>query len=199
MLEEFSADTLLWKVSTHDDKRAFRALFEAYYAPLCVYAKRFIDDRATREDLVQDAFFSIWEKRKSIIAHTCAKNYLIACVRNNCLGHLRRSGYLQKYKDKAARNPPEYAEHGEQLFTLQELQELLEKTLKKLPEEYRLAFVMNRFEGKSTTEIAEYMHVSTRTVERYYNRAIEILKDELKDYLPPKSLLLIFLLCGIEI
>ena len=56
--------------------------------------------------------------------------------------------------------------------------------MEKLPTEYRLAFEMNRFENKSIEEIAEIMGVSSRTVKRYKSRAIEILREELKDYLP---------------
>lgn len=59
----------------------------------------------------------------------------------------------------------------------------------KLPPEYRLAFEMSRFEQKSTVEIAEAMGVSVKTIERYRNKATEILREELKDYLP----LLLFL------
>ena len=67
---------------------------------------------------------------------------------------------------------------------LNELETLLEQTLAKLPTEYRIAFEMSRMEGKSMDEIAETMGVSVRTVERYRNKALDILKKELKDYLP---------------
>ena len=60
----------------------------------------------------------------------------------------------------------------------------LYQTLEKLPPEYRLAFELNRLENKSIEEIAEIMGVSCRTVKRYKSKAIEILKKELKDYLP---------------
>lgn len=70
-----------------------------------------------------------------------------------------------------------------------ELRDLQAKALAKLPPEYRLAFEMNRFEQKSTVEIAEAMGVSVKTIERYRNKATEILREELKDYLP----LLLFL------
>lgn len=54
----------------------------------------------------------------------------------------------------------------------------------KLPETYRLIFEMSRLENKSNVEIAETLNIPLRTVERYKAKAIEILKKDLKDYLP---------------
>ncbi|MDR1936986.1 MAG: RNA polymerase sigma-70 factor, partial [Tannerellaceae bacterium] len=182
---------LLWHVSVNDDSHAFRLLFERFYAPLCLYAKRYIDDRPTREDIVQDVFSTVWEKRKYILPNTSARNYLISCVKNNSLNYLRKEGYLQEYQDRVKADIPLYTEDRDELYNLQELQDLLARTLEKLPEAYRLAFWLSRFEDKSTAEIAEMMNVSVRTVERYRQRATEILRNELKDYLP--FLLLYFL------
>lgn len=182
-------DLLLWNISMNDDKHAFRTLFEYYYAPLCLYAKRYIEEKAIREDIVQDVFFTVWEKRKLIEVNTSAKSYLIASVKNNSLNYLRKQGYHREYQIKMTEKPPVYSENIDDLYNLQELQKLLADTLKKLPEEYRIAFIMSRMEDKSSSEIAEKLGVSIRTVERYRNRAIEILKNELKDYLPMSIIL----------
>lgn len=177
-------DYLLWSISNKDDQTAYRSLFEQYYVALCQFARRYIDDQETREDIVQDVFFTIWEKRKTISPTISARNYLVTCVRNLCLNYLRDQGYKQDYETNIQKRIPAYVENQDDIYTLQELRELLDKTLAKLPPEYRLAFEMNRFENKSIEEIAEIMGVSDRTVKRYKSRAIEILKEELKDYLP---------------
>lgn len=176
-------DLLLYNISTHDDHPAFRRLFELYYPALCLYAKRFIDEKQTREDIVQDVFFSVWENRQRIHVQTTARSYLVTCVRNHCLNFLRRQN-MESYDVLGKENVPVYAENANDLYTLSELQQLLTHALAKLPEEYRRVFEMNRFEDKSYGEIAETLHLSTRTIERYKNKAIEILKKELKDYLP---------------
>jgi RNA polymerase sigma-70 factor (ECF subfamily) len=177
-------DALLWHVSVNDDSEAFRLLFERFYVPLCLYAKRYIADRPTCEDIVQDVFSTVWEKRKLILPNTSAKNYLISCVKNNSLNYLRKEGYLLEYQDRVLAELPLYAENRDELYNLQELQELFARALENLPEVYRLAFLLSRFEDKNTAEIAEMMQVSVRTVERYRQRAIEILREELKDFLP---------------
>ena len=60
-------DFLLRQITTEDNKLSFQRLFELYYPALCIYTKRFISDRETREDIVQEVFSSIWENRKRIV------------------------------------------------------------------------------------------------------------------------------------
>ena len=176
-------DFLLRQITTEDNKLSFQRLFELYYPALCIYTKRFIPDRETREDIVQEVFSSIWENRKRIVIRTSARNYLITATKNHCLNYLQRNH--EEYVDKLPQEQiPIYADSGEELYTWEELQTLLREALAKLPENYRYVFEKNRFENKSYGEIAEDMQISIRTVERYKNKAIEILKTELKDYLP---------------
>ena len=180
--ESEQIDFMLRSITLHDDEVAFRYLFEHYYASLCLFAKRFIDDRETREDIVQEVFFHLWERRKQISVTGSAQNYLLTSVRNLCLNYLRRQEVQQPFEDSIFDQPDD--EEGDRLIQLRELEELLEQTLAKLPPEYRLAFELNRMEGKSLDEVAQRMGVSMRTVERYRDRALALLHTELKDYLP---------------
>ena len=61
---------------------------------------------------------------------------------------------------------------------------MLSEALDKLPENTRLIFEKNRFEGKKYTEIAEEQQISVKTVEAHISKALKILRVELKDYLP---------------
>lgn len=178
-----NVDLLLEQITTEDNRLAFHRLFELYYPALCMYAKRFITDKETREDIVQDVFFAIWENRSRISVKTSARSYLVTCARNHCLNYLQRN-HERYYESLIQEQIPIYAESSEELYTWEELQTLLRQALDKLPENYRLAFEKNRFENKSYGEIAEEMQISIRTVERYKNKATELLKTELKDYLP---------------
>ena len=71
-----------------------------------------------------------------------------------------------------------------------ELERLFEQALAKLPDEFRLAFMMNRSEGKSHKEIAAELHVSPQTANYRICQALRILRKELRDYLPLLLLLL---------
>ena len=180
--ESEQIDFMLRSITLHDDEVAFRYLFEHYYPSLCLFAKRFIDDRETREDIVQEVFFRLWDKRKQITVTSSAQNYLLTSVRNLCLNYLRRQEVEQPFEESVFDQPDD--EEGDRLIQLRELEEQLAQALAQLPPEYRLAFELNRMEGKSLEEVAQRMGVSTRTVERYRDKAIALLQTELKEYLP---------------
>lgn len=182
----------LWDFSLTDEV-AFRKMFEHYYASLCVFAKHYIQDLNTREDIVQDVFCALWLNRKKIDYSTPISNYLITSVKHHCLNYLRKTSKQHIEDEVAIEKLPIYADRHDHLYLLQELEDLFNKTLATLPEEYRIAFEMSRIEDKPVAEIAGRLGVSVRTVERYRNKAIEILRNELKDYLP-----LIFMIGGIK-
>ena len=92
-------------------------------------------------------------------------------------------GYKQNYIDAYLAKNADQSDYDE-FYLLTELQKLLDEALAKLPQTYRLIFEMSRLENNSNTEIAEKLNIPLRTVERYKAKAIEILKKDLKDYLP---------------
>ena len=66
---------------------------------------------------------------------------------------------------------------------------MLYETLQKLPESHRKVFAKSFREGKKQTEIAEEVNTSIKSVNRYRQKTLEVLKEELKDYLPTLLLL----------
>ena len=69
-------------------------------------------------------------------------------------------------------------------YQITELRELLKKAINKLPDSYRQAFVMHRFQHMSYKDIAEQAGVSSKTIDYRIQQALKILRKELKDYLP---------------
>ncbi len=179
----------LWNISLNDEE-AFQQMFEHFYANLCLYAKRFIPDLRTREDIVQDVFCSVWINRKKIDYNIPVRNYLVTIVKHHCLNYLRKTNKQEFVNAVEIEKLPIYVEDNEGMFLLKELEEMFSRILAGLPTEYRIAFEMSRIENKSSNEIAEVLGVSVRSVERYRNKAVEILKTELKDYLPLLYILL---------
>lgn len=163
------------------DKVAFKEMFEFYYPGLCIYANRFLEDLLVCEDIVQDVFCSVWVHRKNLDHTLSVKSYLLTSVRNHCLNHLQRKKDNTKIGDVENLY---VTEDTDELILLHDLEQMLAEALSKLPTEYRIAFEMSRIENKSVEEIAAKLNVSPRTVERYRNKALDLLKKELKDYLP---------------
>lgn len=166
------------------DEKAFKTLFSLYYPPLCIYAKRYIDSKAAREDIVQDVFAVLWEDRKKLSITGSIRFYLVAAVRNHCLNYLRREGLQRNYREAAIDSNLSGRQDMDDIYLLTELYELLDKALAKLPDTYRLVFEMHRMEGRNYEEIAETLNISVRTAKRYKSQVMDILRNDLKDYLP---------------
>ena len=86
---------------------------------------------------------------------------------------------------------PVYENEPDSVYTLDDLYRMLYETLNKLPESYRTVFIESFFNGKTHAEIAEELNLSVKSVNRYKQRTIELLRNELKDYMPLLALILI--------
>jgi RNA polymerase sigma-70 factor (ECF subfamily) len=175
----------------HDKEKIFSELFKRYYVPFCLYAKRFIDDADLREDLVSEVFTALWDRiEHNEFQPDTVVGYLRVSVQNACLNQLKHSRYVQDYAEQLAGRAPLYEEIPDTLYTEEKLWELLLETLNKLPSEYRKAFIDSYYYGKTHAEIAAEMEVSVKSVNRYKQKAITLLREELKDWLPLIALLL---------
>lgn len=179
--------------SRNDSKElAFRRLYEEYYAPFCLYAKRFIDDKDAREDLVSDVFTSLWDRMDTFDLNSdTAIGYIKMCVRNTCLNFLKHQEYEWNYAENIQKKTPVYETEPDSVYTLNELYRMLHEALEKLPENYRIVFMKSFFEGKTHTEIAEEMSLSIKSINRYKQKTMELLRNELKDFLPLIFILLL--------
>lgn len=78
----------------------------------------------------------------------------------------------------------QYLLHDTDYYQLEELQKVMKQAIEALPPSYREAFVMHRFQQMSYKEIADQLHVSTKTVDYRIQQALKQLRTDLKDYLP---------------
>jgi RNA polymerase sigma-70 factor (ECF subfamily) len=185
--ESINIDGLFWKIALQDDEEAFRTLFLHFFTPLCVFSMRYISNRETCEDIVQNAFLKIWKNRKFIEINNSGRNFLITTVKNICIDYLRKQENEHIRNGKLAENN-EY--QSEDVYSVVELEQMLTAALSKLPENVCAVFRMNRFEGKTYAQIAEEQNLSIKTIESYMSKALKLLRIELKDYL---SFMLLFL------
>lgn len=177
-------DYLFEQIIFNDSEQAFQKLFFDFFGPLCVFAHRYISERAKCEDIVQEVFFQIWKNRRKIIITTSARNYLITNVRNACIDSLRREelekSYIEKSSTKSEADPSDIMT----LLSVSELENNINIALAKLPGNVRHTFELSRFEDKTYNEIATEMKISVKTVESHIGKALKLLRIELQEYLP---------------
>lgn len=167
-----------------NNKVVFDFVFTYYYSGLCAYARRWVMEEDTAEDLVQDFFVHLWIEGHRLEITSSLKSYLFASIRNMSINYLKHNQVKQQYENYITDLDSESLQSTEWEFAEAELTELVKKAMKKLPPRCCEIFRLSRFEGKNNAAIAEMLGISKRTVELQISNALKILRTELKDYLP---------------
>lgn len=175
-------DEILLLALRHSDKKAYAELFRAYYPMLCAYCHKFVSLEDS-EEIVQDVLFWLWESRKELVIEKSLSQYLFKMVYHKAMNRIANELAVHKANTMFFEQTQKMLEEID-LYQFEELQELLRKAIQNLPESYREAFVMHRFQHKNYKEIAELLKVSSKTIDYRIQQALKILRDKLKDYLP---------------
>ena len=164
-------------------------VFRDYYKPLVRYGTTFLKDSDEAEDVVQQVFVSLWEKRSQQDIHTSVRALLYKAVHNACLNRIKH----QKVRRVYAEDWKATQEQSAVTDTVQakELDEKIHAAIGSMPEQCAKIFKMSRFEQLRYQEIADQLGLSIKTIENQMGKALRIIREELKDYLP---LLLLFLI-----
>jgi len=184
MKEDLRYDRLFSKAALLDSEEAFKELFFEFFPTLCVYASKIVDDNETARDIVQEVFFNIWKNRKKIELESSFRNFIVTAVRNQCTDILRKRTVIDRFATRSPSTMEPSEQSPEEIYTINELEQIIGKAIQKLPPNIREAFDMNRFKGMTYNEIAQQMSLSPKTIEAYISKALSILRVELKDYLP---------------
>jgi RNA polymerase sigma-70 factor (ECF subfamily) len=162
--------------------QAFEKLFREYYQMLCRYAVRLVDDADTAEEIIQDLFYTLWEKRTELKINTSVKSYLFSAAHNRCLKFIQHHAVEQKYRNYFLKNGSEIDSEPNDSVNVAEIQQIINQTLDNLPERCSRIFRLNRFEGLKYFEIAEKLSISVKTVEANMGKALRVLRRNLKDF-----------------
>jgi len=161
------------------DEKTFSNLFREWYQSLTNFAFRYVDDEQKAQDLVQDAFVSIWNNRSSLQIKSSIKNYLFTTVRNNSLAYLKR---MEAEKGVVGISLQLFPEENEMEIELNRinLKVKIKRAMTQLPPKCMEAFKLCKFEGLTQEEAAKHMGVSVKTIEKQVAKAYKILRPLLK-------------------
>jgi RNA polymerase sigma-70 factor (ECF subfamily) len=177
-------DAVLFQKIKLGDEKSFELLFRRYYGHLCLYAVRFTQNNPEAEEIVQDLFAKIWEKKEQLTISTSVKNYLFRSVKNHCLNFLQHSQIKNQYSQKVCSEANDLKESEDTNYIEIDMLRKIEESIQALPEKRRKIFRLSRQEGLKYREIAEKLGISIKTVETQMGLAIKTLREKLKDFLP---------------
>lgn len=173
----------IFELIKNSDRKAYEQLFKMYYTPLVSFARNIIRDTDAAEDLVQEVFVKIWERKHTIDIKTSVKAYLYMAVKNHCLNKLKAEQRNAFLNDEMADDARVATNNTEEYANTIELSKHIDNALSLLPPKCAAIFKMSRFEDKTYKEIAESLELSVKTVENQMGKALSILRGALSPYL----------------
>lgn len=160
----------------------FKRLYLENAPRLIGYASKYVDE-VVAEDLVQDVFIKIWQKKENYFIEEGLKTYLFRSVQNACLDYLKHKAVETSYAGEFARKLKlEEIRYYDRLEAAEQEKERLDsiyREIAKLPKRCREVFTLAYLEGKKSAEIADRLNISQRTVEAQLYKGLKIIRDVL--------------------
>ena len=162
---------------------AFDAIFRANYALLVRVAEAMLRDRAPAEEIAQEVMLELWRRREALDVTESVRGYLLQATRNRSLNALRHRAIERRSEPQLAagvsRLPPTDAAVRER-----EIEVAIHAAMDNLPDRCRQIFELSRIEGLKYAEIAARLGISVKTVEVQMGKALRILRERLRPWLP---------------
>lgn len=176
-----SDEQLLLELRSDKAALAFRALYERFAKKLYRLAYQKTASTETAEEIVQEVFVGLWEKRENLLIGN-VENYLLSAVRYQVINHLRMVIAQRKFVEPQEQMPV-MTQEAELSLTVEDLLNALEKSLEVLPEKTRQVFRLSRYEYLSHREIAQRLDLTEKSVEYHITQALRQLRTHLRDFL----------------
>lgn len=179
----------------YGEKDAYEELFKRYAPRIFQFSLSYLKNKADSEELVQDVFLKIWEKRKILDAAQNIKAYIFKIAINTIYDFIRRKNIENAFNDFAKVNFNKSSNSTWETVIFEEMQTTLNKLIAQMPDQRRRVFYLSKKKGLTNDQIAQKLNLSKRTVENQLYRAIHFLKEHLKNE-SVFSLLFFYLFCN---
>lgn len=184
------SDLELVELLKRGDSSAFEQLFLSYYSALVQFALRYARDRAAAQDIVQDVFARIWERRTEIMISTSVQSYLYSAVRNQAVTQLRR---MKTQEDWEVISLDSDSVSGSRSISLSadihydaiELNQLVDRVVSSLPERCQEIFSLYVDSRLSQLEISDVLEIAHSTVRVQISRAMTAVRKAVSNHINP--------------
>ena len=162
---------------------AFEQIYQCHWLELYNYSYNILRDKDVCEEIVQELFLSLWNKRENLIITYSIKAYLFKAIRFQSINYLRSEKVKQNYAaNYSAFNKVTFDNSNEEHMHLSDLAGIIEKEVSKLPEKCQQIFRLSRNDHQSIKNIAEHLNISHKTVENQLTKALGHLRSSLGQF-----------------
>ncbi|REA64329.1 RNA polymerase sigma-70 factor [Dyadobacter luteus] len=165
------------------DRESFRRIYDLHWKNVFGICYHQTQDAVVAEEIVQEIFCSLWERRESLEIEGPLENYLARAAKFKLIDYYRRKAKAPIHTDSAAALPCYSSENCTENDVLYHaLSDKVGNLVDQLPCQCRMVYKMSREKGLTTKEIAADLLISEKTVKNHLTKALSFLKSELKEY-----------------
>lgn len=177
------ADHILIDLLKKDDQLAYTEIFERYCRVLVNHAYKIIEDHDIANDVVQEVFLTIWNKRYELTITGSLSSYLYKATKNRILNHIAHEKVVSRYADSISHFIENDYVLADSDLREKELEEIIAKEIALLPEKMREVFLLRKVEELSYDEIALQLNITDKTAKQQVYNSMKILRLKLKSFL----------------
>jgi RNA polymerase sigma-70 factor (ECF subfamily) len=171
MILAASSETVLWKKFLAGDQRSFSEFFDLYWEPFFQYAYKILQNREDTEELVQEFFIHLWNKREELPELQSVTAYLFTALKHRLLNQLAKKKYRMTSLDSVKED--ESLLSATESLEKKNTEKAIRSLAKLLPEKMQQAYLLHQFRGLSIAEIALTTGNSEQTIRNQINTAVK--------------------------
>lgn len=192
IVEVFTDDEIIARILT-GDKELYTLLIKKYNARMYRVAIAILNDDTEAEDAMQTAYINAYEHLRQFAFRCRFSTWLIRILVNECLLRVKLKKRITAMEEpnldhRASHSNVRLITPSEKMIN-NELRDILERSIRRLPEKYRVVFVMREIEGLTIAETQDCLGLSTANVKVRLNRAKVLLKETLSGYYKKEDIL----------
>jgi RNA polymerase sigma-70 factor (family 1) len=165
-----------------DDEEAFLKLYEEYWYKVFLIAYKRLGKKDIAEELTQDLFLKLWEKRHALKPQNVG-SYLFVAIKNSIIDHIHSGLVANKYLDFHKAFGELSSTTTQNIVEFDDLTQAIEKGLTKLPAKTQEVFKLSRLENWPLEKIARHLHLSEKTVGYHLTKSLKFMRAYLREYL----------------
>jgi len=165
-----------------EDINYFESIFKEYFNPLVNFVNKYLNNFENSREVVQMTFVKLWANRSNLEVRSSVKSYLFQTTKNTMIDYIRKNKNILNAKELENSIATEFIDEQNENLDPYIIRAAVEKCLNNLKPKAREIFNLNKFEGLTYEEIAEYMKISKRSVEDNMSKIMIYLKEELKNH-----------------
>ena len=196
MITQQISDTELLLQIKEDDHASFDLLFDRYWERLYRVALSRTGDDFVAQDIVQELFIKLWERRHALVIQLSLENYLLTALRFSVISHFRSKNVNEVRLDDALQRVHLLEASINENAGYFELEKTLENALNKMPDMMQKVYQL-RSENKAVKEIAGELGVAEQTVKNYISEVLRRLRNTIIEKHPEKQVIYLALITAI--